>query len=367
MNKNRFYFILPDNFNRSVLLISTDSGWMLPYCETSGDIDLMNTKFFNKTIKEQFSLNVTTLCAFEAIDNENAVNIVAFENHTPEWKPPETSSWVSLQELDSLLFAKAFHKSLLEAWFAESSEIDNPMAPWSKIGWFDKASLWVINQLYRLGITVISPVEQVKSFYTGGTLRVNTDIGYIYLKAFPAGFVRELEITQTLMQLSLINMPTPIVFDSENCWMLMPDIGGTDLREISDMDVWKDVVRQYAGLQIRSVSLVDRLLKGSFFDMRIHTMLSEVEMVIAQSHRLLRGYYEPLSDEELEKLRSLLPCLMSLCARVESYGIPYTLDHGDLHAGNIRITKNGPVFYDWTLRRRQYYLAKVVRRLIDRL
>ncbi len=139
----------------------------------------------------------------------------------------------------------------------------------------------------------------------------------------------------------------PLAVDSEQRWMLLRDMGGKELNEVPELEVWKDALRAYAQLQIASLTSVDKLLNGLLYDYRLQTMVSKIDLVIADTSSLLGGYQEPLSENELKDLRSLSPKLKVLCTEVGSYGIPCTLEHGDFHAGNIRITKDGPVFYDW--------------------
>ena len=42
-----------------------------------------------------------------------------------------------------------------------------------------------------------------------------------------------------------------------------------------------------------------------------------------------------LSAEEIAQLRALVPRLKSICGELADYHIPYSLNHGDLHSGNI--------------------------------
>jgi fructosamine-3-kinase len=37
-----------------------------------------------------------------------------------------------------------------------------------------------------------------------------------------------------------------------------------------------------------------------------------------------------------------------LAAALAEHAIPMSLEHGDLHAGNIRVGDRGPLFYDWS-------------------
>jgi hypothetical protein len=342
-----FYFILPDETGRQILLLPTDGGWTLPYCEVAvtGDSDLMDTGCFNKAAREQFGLNISTLYALDTMETKDAVKIAAFENHDSQWEPPRGARWIARNELDGLVLVKPIMKPVLETWFADI--VKKSFMPWSKMGWFDEAAAWMVDQIQRLRIKVRSPVEQVKSFYTGGTLRVNTDQGYIYFKNVSHVFIRELEITRTLARWFPERVPTLLAVDPERRWMLVRDIGGVELSEVPEFEVWEYVLRVYAQMQIASLKFIDELLDGVFYDYRLQTMASTVDSVIMDLPSLLQGYQKPLTDAEATALRSLSPRLKALCAEVGSYGVPCTVAHGDLHSGNIRLTKDGPVFYDW--------------------
>ena len=109
--------------------------------------------------------------------------------------------------------------------------------PWSFTGWFDEVSSWILDQLRRLNINALSTVKQVKSFYTAGTLRVETDIGDIYFKALPHVFVRELETTQMIAERMPDRVPVILAADAERRWMLQQDIGGVPLKQVSDIEL----------------------------------------------------------------------------------------------------------------------------------
>jgi len=289
-----FYIILPDKSSQKVLMLPTDNGWTLPYCEVtvSDEIDLMDTKFFNQTVQKNLEIDVTTLYALDTMDTENNIKIAAFENHNLEWRPPGRARFLSHKELGNLTFAKPILRSVLETWFTEATDkTRDHFIPWSQTGWFDEASMWIMDQLQRLGINARSPVEQVKSFYTGGTLRVNADVGYIYFKAVPSVFIRELEMTQMLAKWFPMRVPELLAFDSEQRWMLVQDIGGTELSAISEIEVWEDVLRVYAQLQVDSLKFLDELLNGPFYDYRIQTMISTIDSVIMDVPFLLQGYH----------------------------------------------------------------------------
>ena len=187
-----------------MFLSPTNDGWTLPYCEVTvpDEVDLMDTDCFNRAVKEQFGINVTMLYALDTIDAENVIKIAVFENHTPEWEPPDKARWIGHEALGNLTIIRPIMKSVLETWFAEATEnyAVEPLMPWSKIGWFDEAATWMMDELHRLGINAFSPVEQLRSWYVSAILRVNTSVGYVYFKAVPHVFVREVEIMQLLAE-----------------------------------------------------------------------------------------------------------------------------------------------------------------------
>ncbi len=132
-----FYFILPDKNHRQVFLSPTNDGWTLPYCEVTvpDEVDLMDTDCFNRAVKEQFGINVTMLYALDTIDAENVIKIAVFENHTPEWEPPDKARWIGHEALGNLTIIRPIMKSVLETWFAEATEnyAVEPLMPWSKM------------------------------------------------------------------------------------------------------------------------------------------------------------------------------------------------------------------------------------------
>jgi aminoglycoside phosphotransferase (APT) family kinase protein len=57
---------------------------------------------------------------------------------------------------------------------------------------------------------------------------------------------------------------------------------------------------------------------------------------------------EFLYPPDLDRLRAAVPAIRALIDEAATLGIPDTLVHGDLHAGNIGLRGSGPVFFDWT-------------------
>jgi hypothetical protein len=52
-----------------------------------------------------------------------------------------------------------------------------------------------------------------------------------------------------------------------------------------------------------------------------------------------------LTLDEIAQIRSLGPRLKAMCSELAAYRVPYALNHGDLHGGNIT---EQMLFFDWT-------------------
>ncbi|WP_414545870.1 hypothetical protein [Nostoc sp. CCY0012] len=74
------------------------------------------------------------------------------ENHSLEWILPTYANWVKSNELDRLIVIPKLYQ-ILNSWFAkiQSNSIPKMRVPWAKLGWFDRASIWINRQLETCG------------------------------------------------------------------------------------------------------------------------------------------------------------------------------------------------------------------------
>ncbi len=225
--------------------------------------------------------------------------------------------------------------------------------PWSRIGWFDRATAWIVEQVTRLGYTMIAPIEQLHVRAWSTVLRVPTAGGLLYFKAVAPGFAHEPALTQYLSVHWPECIPHVLAVDTEHRWMLMKD-AGNPLRRLllsGDTDANKVYLEQafsrYAQLQIESADHTDTLLSLGCPDRRLHVLPSLFENIIADSAILLIGQKGGISEAELEQLRNFTPRVREMCDELASYQLPDTLHHDDFHTNNILINEHGYVFFDW--------------------
>ncbi|TDD44576.1 aminoglycoside phosphotransferase family protein [Kribbella antibiotica] len=193
--------------------------------------------------------------------------------------------------------------------------------PWNHAAWRREATGWLVEQLDRLGIretgegrvrlrpwSVIVRVEAAKP---------------LCFKANPPGSAFEPVLTSRLAELIPDHVLTPYAVNVERAWSLLPD-GGQLLRDVErGPREWAEALSQYAELQR---ALVDH----------VH----EFDQIGVPDARpaVLPDLFEQLADKR--------PELVDWCTELASFGIPDTLDHGDLHENQI-FTGDRYTFFDW--------------------
>ncbi len=272
------------------------------------------------------------LAAFEVVEN--------VEDGSPwQWFDPDA---VSAHLTD------ASERSLVEGHFASQRLcVESGIVPWLRTGWLPSAEAWVQEQLAARNIAITSPLEPVTSRFVGRVLRVETTAGRVYFKAISQVWCREVDIVTQLAAWRPHYVPAPLTADPERGWMLTREVQGPTLREVTDLDAWEEAVRVYARLQRDSLSgLADGSL-ASLFDARPETLPSGIDRMLPELEWLHAGYGDPLTEDECARLRRGAPEFRALCLRVAESGAPAALEHGDLHAGNVRIVAGAPMYLDW--------------------
>lgn len=152
-------------------------------------------------------------------------------------------------------------------------------------------------------------------------------------------------VVQTLAARRPDLLPTLIAADSERGWMLQRD-GGMRLREIledgGDHGVWEQILPLYAELQIDAAADRERLLDAGVPDRRLALLPHQFEELLADEEAL-----RALSGEELRRLRELVPRIEADCRALQAYDLSETIQHDDLHDGQVFVRDGRYVFFDW--------------------
>lgn len=141
----------------------------------------------------------------------------------------------------------------------------------------------------------------------------------------------------------------PLATDLDRAWSLARD-GGETLRERQERDpdpsAWPRALRRYAELQLRLAEHADDLLALGLADLRPQCAPAQFERLLASpaTERSV-GAEGGVSHAEYKELRDLVPQLAQWCAELSELGVPASLDHADVHPGNVFAQAGVP--FDW--------------------
>jgi hypothetical protein len=194
------------------------------------------------------------------------------------------------------------------------------------------------------------PIEQAHLRPWSTALRVRTEDGILWFKANAA--VHRFEAA--LSELLAAEMPDRVAelcaVDGARGWMLMRD-AGTRLRDLDDslaqLSHWEQILPRYAELQLTLAGRVDELLALGVPDHRLRRLPDLLDEVLADEQVLLVGQKDGLTAEQLGRLRADRPEVEALCRELGAFGIPETIQHDDLHDGQVFVRDGRHRVLDW--------------------
>ena len=178
-------------------------------------------------------------------------------------------------------------------------------------------------------VTVTGEIEQRHLRLWSTALHVPTRDGPVWFKAAREGFAYEARILEVLVPLAPDILPEVVAARPEAGWLLLRDAGD---RAREHPIEWAPLVRRYAELQIAAVPHAEELLAAGIVDNR---------------RPRVEEMFQYLTPGTADRLRSLMPEIEERLARLASSPLPATVEHNDLHDGNV-FSRNGRArILDW--------------------
>ena len=207
------------------------------------------------------------------------------------------------------------------------------ITPWENLDWLTEAVAWVDEQLAGLGRERTGEPEQPHIRTWATALRVPTAAGPVWFKANTP----ELRHEVTVVERVSARVPALLGRDLERGWMLMADAGDR-LREVIEAERslarWHDVLTGAADVARALEPDVDQLVAAGVPDLRLHTLAD--------------GYAELVQQIEVEpRFRDAVGRVRDLVDELASYGLAETLQHDDLHDGQVFVKDGRNLILDW--------------------
>jgi hypothetical protein len=208
---------------------------------------------------------------------------------------------------------------------------------WEDPAWLTSALAWVDERLEEVGRPRTGEPEQFHIRPWSTVIRVPTANGPTYFKANVASLKHEAFVADLLARRVPDRVPPLLAVDLERGWMVMED-GGTRLRELlaeeRDLSRWDDVLDGAADIARAMEARVDELLAAGVPDLRLH--------------RLPDLYAAAVEADDVEqRFRDAVPRVRELAEELATYDVTETLQHDDLHDGQVFVRGDRHLILDW--------------------
>jgi hypothetical protein len=199
------------------------------------------------------------------------------------------------------------------------------------------AVAWIDDRLAAAGRRRTGEPDQGHVRPWATVLRVPTETGSVWFKANAPELRHEAMVTLLLSRRVPDRVPPLIADDPDRGWMLMAD-GGRRLRELvaeeRDLSRWDDVVEGAADIARAMEPDVDELLAAGVPDARLATLPDRYAALVAM-------------DGMEGRFRDAVPRVREMAEELATYGVTETLQHDDLHDGQVFVRDDRQLILDW--------------------
>jgi hypothetical protein len=226
----------------------------------------------------------------------------------------------------------------------------DPALSWVQPAWLEEATDWISARLAELGLDATGDIEQPHARWWSTVLRVPTGAGDLWFKANAPPHAFEAGLLAILERVRPGRVPAPVALDTERGWLLMRD-GGERLRELlhspADLHRWQELLPEYGELQLAVAPHLYDLLDAGVPDERLAVLPDHLRRLLDDRDACMGGRDDGLSEDEYERVRALVSEHEEKCERLAGMRIPETIQHDDLHDGNVFVRDGCYLFFDW--------------------
>jgi len=133
-------------------------------------------------------------------------------------------------------------------------------------------------------------------------------------------------------------------------WMLVAE-GGKKIRDAYSDDeflrAWREVLPRYAQMQRAATRHVREILGFGTPDHRATPLVAGFADAVANEAALSGDRPDRITEDERRALAGLGPKLSDALSALAALGVEDTLQHDDLHHGNVLIREGRAVVFDW--------------------
>lgn len=221
---------------------------------------------------------------------------------------------------------------------------------WTRTEFLAEARDWIEARLAERGATISGELTQPHVQWWSTALRVPTSEGVVFFKASRPKDAFEGPLTELLADVAPARTAEVLANDVGRAWMLTRD-AGTRLREAvpgpAQVAEWEQLLPRYAELQIAMAPRARELLEIGVPDLGLASLPTLLARVLDDEGAVMRDDEDGMSLEQRRELLEQIPAFTESCRQLSELGIPESLQHDDLHDGNVFVRDGQHVFFDW--------------------
>ncbi|MGW2182220.1 aminoglycoside phosphotransferase family protein [Streptomyces sp. NPDC001732] len=233
-----------------------------------------------------------------------------------------------------------------ESMTVDRGRYPDAVTPWERRTWREAALDWAGQGLAAHGLRGTGPWKVRLRPWSVLVRMPVADGGTVWFKANPPASAFEAGLTEALSRWVPEHVLRPLAVDADRGWSLLPD-GGTLFRDAldsarpaADPRAWEEPLRRYATMQRALVPYTEEIERLGVPAARTATLPDVFDRVVEEN--------TALGPADRGRLRGLRPRLVEWCEELVAVGIPDTLDHSDLHDGQLFAAGPGRyTFFDW--------------------
>lgn len=211
------------------------------------------------------------------------------------------------------------------------------ITPWPH----DGVLTWATDALADRGCRLIAEPVVVRAHPWATTLMVMVAPGLdgpgpdrLWVKAASPPFAYEMRLLAVLSALAPQAMPAVIDLAPEQGFALLAD-GGPTIEGDPTVETWTQMLVRYAEVQRLLADHPETLLTAGLPDLRPTRAAEALAELTRWGDVLAVGEPYGLTQREADDVRALLPAVHAVAARLETAGMPATVQHDDLQPSNV--------------------------------
>ncbi len=218
----------------------------------------------------------------------------------------------------------------------------------SEPGWRAEADQWIFARLQEAALSPAGPSEQRRTRPWSTHWVMPTSGGRVWFKASCPDLSFEPALQQLLAVLAPGRVEPPIAVENSRGWMLTWDRGDTLAeRHEPTLAEWCAIGQEAGDVQRRAAGAREQVLSTGVHDCSPGTVPERFDALLARYAALDPQHPSHVTAGQLTQFRAVRPAVVDAAAALAQSPLPATVNHGDLHPGNVLVVDGSLRLFDF--------------------